>query len=259
MRYDSSLTKVFISYHHRNDQWAKEHLVKMGSVCGCFKDGSVNTGDIADDGRSSQAIREKIRDEYLRDTEVTVLLCGEETKGRKHVDWELKSSMISTRYNSRSGILVIMLPSVDTGNWYTSMSGEKQAIYPDYPAFGGGWFTVDKRSDFESRWPALPTRIIDNLLKPEVQISVVQWDRIANNPQKLKWLIDNAAAAARHNRYDMSRPMRRNNSPLKGNGLASLFVDPPQPPKNGLGTLLAQESRPQENSLAALLSEHLKK
>ena len=95
----------FISYHHDSDQWAKEHLTWMANHYDCFEDMSVNTGDIEDDGRSSEKIRCIIRDQYLRDSEVTILLCGEHTAGRKHVDWEIKSSMIDGAINRKSGVL----------------------------------------------------------------------------------------------------------------------------------------------------------
>ena len=78
--------KVFISYHHANDQWYKEELVRIGENNNIFVDRSVDTGDIPDN-LSDEQIREKIRDEYLRDSTVTILLVGEETKYRKHVDW----------------------------------------------------------------------------------------------------------------------------------------------------------------------------
>lgn len=240
MIYNSDSTKVFISYHHEYDQWAKDYLARISRETGCFEDKSVNTGDIADDGRSSQAIREIIRDEYLRDTEVTVLLCGAKTIGRKHIDWELKSSMINANFNCRSGILIILLPSADTGNYYISMYGEKQAIYPDVPDIPGSWIAIDRKSDFERRWPDLPARVLDNLVKPDVQISVVQWERIVNSPQKLKWLIDNAAVAGRANPYDMSRPMRRRNAPLQTNALSSLLSAGEQPQQNALATLLGE-------------------
>ena len=71
--------KVFISYHHDNDQWAKETLLKCNEENDIFIDGSVDTGDISDD-LSDEEIRKKIRDEYLRDTTVTILLVGTETK-----------------------------------------------------------------------------------------------------------------------------------------------------------------------------------
>jgi len=59
----------------------------------------------------TETIRRKIRDEYLRDSTVTVVLVGKETWKRKHVDWEISSSIRHTQYNPRSGLLGIILPT----------------------------------------------------------------------------------------------------------------------------------------------------
>ena len=104
--------RVFISYHHENDQYYKNYLVNIGSQYKIFLNYSVDTGDISD-YLSDEAIREKIRDEYLRDSTVTIVLVGLETKGRKHVDWEIYSSMIDGKVNKKSGILVANLPSTE--------------------------------------------------------------------------------------------------------------------------------------------------
>ena len=90
--------KVFISYHHERDQNHKNELVKLGDRNGLFVDMSVDTGDISD-YLSDESIREKIRDEYLRDSTVTIVLVGTETKRRKHVDWEIYSSMYDGTVN----------------------------------------------------------------------------------------------------------------------------------------------------------------
>ncbi len=57
--------KVFISYHHHEDQGYKEALVKFGEEWSIFLDRSVDTGDIPD-GWDDERIRRAIRDEYLR-------------------------------------------------------------------------------------------------------------------------------------------------------------------------------------------------
>lgn len=64
-----------------------------------------------DDEEEPQKIREIIRDEYLRDTSVLILLIGAETKNRKYVDWELYSSMRDSPRNGKSGVFVINIPS----------------------------------------------------------------------------------------------------------------------------------------------------
>ena len=123
--------KVFISYHHENDQIYKDRLVRMGKQYEIFIDRSVNTGDISD-RLSPEAIREKIRDEYLRDSTVTIVLVGTETKGRKHVDWEIYSSMIDGKVNKKSGILVVNLPWTESKySIHAPHSGEKETVYPE--------------------------------------------------------------------------------------------------------------------------------
>jgi hypothetical protein len=87
--------KVFISYHHANDQAFKEALLEQIGHHH-FIDASVDTGDISDD-LDDQAIREKIRDDYLADSSVTLLLVGTGTKNRKHVDWSFTPAWLTER------------------------------------------------------------------------------------------------------------------------------------------------------------------
>ena len=174
---------------------------------GCFEDGSVRVGDIDDDDRSSESIRRLIRDEYLLDTEVTILLCGAETRHRKHVDWELKSSMIDGQRNRKSGILVINLP-VAGDTWYVALPDEQSTIYADYT---GELVALRSCAECQKCYPLMPERIIDQLLHAEASVSVVPWKRVANSPDNLRWLVDQTASAGRTNDYDLSRPMRRRN------------------------------------------------
>ncbi|WP_415882610.1 TIR domain-containing protein [Neptuniibacter sp. QD34_54] len=103
--------KVFVSYHHANDQEYREYFEEMFSD---FHDvlipQSVQIGEI-DTGLSDEKIRQIIRDDYLRDSTVTVVLIGSQTWQRKHVDWEIASSIRNTKRNPRSGLLGIILPS----------------------------------------------------------------------------------------------------------------------------------------------------
>lgn len=70
----------------------------------------VEIGDI-DPNLKTETIRQKIRDEYLKDSTVTVVLIGSQTWQRKHIDWEISSSIRDTQNNSRSGLLGIFLPT----------------------------------------------------------------------------------------------------------------------------------------------------
>lgn len=197
--------KVFVSFHHANDQWYKDELVKWGTENNVFIDGSVDMGEIPDNW-DAQHIREYIRDNHLKDTTVTILLVGTETKNRKHIDWELFSSMYDGKVNKKSGILVINLPSVCCQYHTLCTKEEKEAILPNQKT----WISINDRSEFDRRYPYMPARIIDNLLKKGVSISVINWDDLSVD--KLKLLIDKAYYARSNNDYDMSREMRMRNA-----------------------------------------------
>jgi hypothetical protein len=199
--------KVFISYHHGLDAEYKNALVNWNEQHDIFLDGSVEIGEIAD-SLSDDAVRRIIRDDYLRDSTITVVLVGLETKNRKHVDWEIYSSMYNGAVSKQSGILVLTLPSTRC-SYFTAAHGneEKRLIFPDNTS----WVDVTSRGDYESRYPHMPDRIIDNLLAPNVKISVVEWDRATRDPAVFRYLLEATFRDRAECDYDLSRPMRRSN------------------------------------------------
>ncbi len=199
--------KVFISYHHGNDQGYKESLIEWSESNDIFTNASVDTGDISDQ-LSDQSIRQKIRDEYLKDSSVTILLVGTETKKRKHVDWEIYSSMYDGQVNKKSGLLVINLPSTNCSSFTAAHGDEEKAfLYPD-----STWKSITNRADYVAKYPHMPSRIIDNLLKNEAKISVTNWDSITSSSDRLKYLIDLTYINRASSTYDLGAPMRRSNS-----------------------------------------------
>ena len=199
--------KVFISYHHANDQTYKEKLLEMSMLHNIFIDKSVNTEDI-DDSLSSESIRTKIRDEYLIDSTVTIVLVGLETKHRKHIDWELYSSMYDGVINKKSGILVINLPSTSSNNVNAGHGEEEKKIIHSNIT---NW-TSSNRIEYNRKYPYMPERIIDSLLLNKGKISVVSWNLIENSPETLRILIDFTNKDRKNSEYDLSRPMKRRNS-----------------------------------------------
>lgn len=200
--------KVFISYHHANDQEYKVALLDLNKRLGVFIDESVDTADI-DPNLPDETIRIKIRDEYLRDSSVTMLLVGTETAKRKHIDWELYSSMIAGQVNKKSGLVVIQLPSTNPQH-FTAAHGddEKKQLYPEI----GSWCSIDSRSEYERRYPYLPARIIDQLLAKGAKVSVTQWSRLGEDLENLALLIDYAYRDRASCDCDLSRPMKKRDS-----------------------------------------------
>ena len=103
----TSRHKVFVSFH-TEDQVYKERFVKM--LNNHIVDKSVGDGDI-DKNLHPDESRRQIRDDFIADATVTVVLVGCCTWQRMHVDWEIGASLMNTKYNDRCGLLCILLPT----------------------------------------------------------------------------------------------------------------------------------------------------
>ncbi len=100
--------KVFVSYHHANDQSRANHLRDTyGS------DNTLIDRSLADsyDNKTDDEILALIRKDHLKDSTVTIVLIGSETSKRKWVDWEIYSSLRPYGDRSRNGLLGIYLPT----------------------------------------------------------------------------------------------------------------------------------------------------
>ena len=100
--------RVFISFHEEDIEYKERFVRLMGDR---IVDESVDTGNIDDTGLNTEAVHQKIRDEYIRDATVTIVLIGPRTWQRMYVDREIGSSIRETKLNSRCGLLGIILPN----------------------------------------------------------------------------------------------------------------------------------------------------
>ena len=148
--------RVFVSYYHTEDQDYREEFEGLFSdIYDRYVSESVKMGDIDDTTLSTDRIRQIIRDDYLRDSTVTVVLVGAHTWQRKFVDWEIGSSLRHTKYNSRSGLLGILLPTFPchtglSGTLPPALSADIRTIY-----FNGRPISYDYRT--------IPPRLHDNI------------------------------------------------------------------------------------------------
>ena len=127
----TSRHKVFVSYYHEEDQTYSERFEsRFARNSDIMESKSVKIGDI-DPNLPDETVRQKIRDEYIRDATVTVVLVGAHTWQRMYVDREIDSSLRATKYNPRCGLLGILLPT-----------------YPSYPKY---------------HWKTIPPRLYDNI------------------------------------------------------------------------------------------------
>lgn len=83
--------KTFISYHHANEQELKDEIIELGSGDD-FVDKSVSDGDI-DTNLSEETIMRKIREDFIGDSTVVVVLIGEETAQRPFINSEIQAAL----------------------------------------------------------------------------------------------------------------------------------------------------------------------
>lgn len=103
--------KVFVSCDAEHDQ---EYRNNFEQLLGIRNDVLVSQSTpIGDVGQNLQleALHKKIRDDYLGDSNVTVVLIGAETWKFRHVDWEIGFSIRQSVFHPRSGLLGILLPT----------------------------------------------------------------------------------------------------------------------------------------------------
>lgn len=106
--------KVFLSYHHEDqdevDRFVKtfdeHHDVFIARALGCMQDDVVNS-------ENPDYVMQRIRDLYLKDSTVTVVLIGKCTWARRFVDWEIQASLRHGEKTIPNGLLGVKLQSYD--------------------------------------------------------------------------------------------------------------------------------------------------
>ena len=101
--------KVFASYHHEVDEEWKPHFVRM--VDDRIVDKLIYVGEIVDTNSPTADTLCHIREEYISETTVSVVLVSLRTWQRKFVDWEIGAALNDTANNPRCGLLGILLPT----------------------------------------------------------------------------------------------------------------------------------------------------
>lgn len=96
--------RVFISYHHDNDQaWYDRFSTLFNEAYDILTDNSLEREIDSDD---TDYVKRAIREKNITGTSITVVLCGEETWRRRWVDWEIQMTL-----NKQHALLGILLPT----------------------------------------------------------------------------------------------------------------------------------------------------
>ena len=105
--------RCFVSHHKANATAVSTFIDEFSHV---FTAKTVGVSDEDDfiNSDDTEYVMRRIREKYLSNTTVTIVLIGECTKARKYVDWEIASSLRNDPVNGRSGLLGINMRSVGT-------------------------------------------------------------------------------------------------------------------------------------------------
>jgi len=171
--------KCFISYHKADQAEVDAFIKEFDDKHDIFIYRAVREMDQnIVDSTDNDYIMRRIRELYLTDSTVTIVLVGKCTWARKYVDWEVLSSLRNDANNKRSGLLAITLKSC--------------ANYADRK---------------------LPDRVADNVSGKDGDEGYARWKKYPTSASSLEsWIQD--AFDARTNRASLaknSRDRRTNN------------------------------------------------
>ena len=110
---DPTRHKCFISYHQKDEDEVRAFIEKFGDVFIAKVLGVSDEDDFIDSTDTAYVLR-RIRERYLTDSTVTLVMVGKCTWARKYVDWEIAATLRNDPKNKRSGLLGIVLPSASS-------------------------------------------------------------------------------------------------------------------------------------------------
>lgn len=109
--------KVFVSYHHGNDQYFYDGFSHIFSdTYDILRDNSL---DRRIDSDNANYVIRRIRENYITGSSCTFVLCGAATPWRKFVDWEIKATL-----DAQHGLIGVNLPT-------NPLDSEGKYIVPD--------------------------------------------------------------------------------------------------------------------------------
>jgi len=174
---DPTRHKCFISYHHDDQDEVEAFVDTFGDVF-IAKALGVSSDDDFIDSDDKDYVMRRIRELYLKDSTVTMVLLGKCTWSRRFVDWEVASTLRNDPNNKRSGLMAINLPSAPD-------SGKR---LPDRVSDN---ITGGKGTDGYARWWVYPSS----------GASLRSWIDIAfESRTSLGHLVDNARDLFKNNR-----------------------------------------------------------
>lgn len=171
--------KCFLSYHGVDADLVADFVSAYGSVF-IPKVIGLSDEDPLITSTNNDYIMDRIREKYLTDSTVTIVMLGSCTWSRRFVDWEVYSSLRRGKVNRLNGLMAVNLPSI----------GKSDAT-------------------------KLPARVADNLPKKDGTLGYARWYQYPTSANEIKGYIQDAydARATRSNLIKNTRDRKINSSP----------------------------------------------
>ena len=117
MTYAGTRRKVFISHYKGDRAEVDEFITRWATQEGVFIPKVLGAGQNYDsiDSTNTDYVMSQIRQRYLEDSTVTIVLIGSCTHSRRYIDWELKSSLRRGE-DPPNGLIGILLPSQESAH-----------------------------------------------------------------------------------------------------------------------------------------------
>jgi len=144
--------RVFISHYSEDRPEVDEFIDYFANRLGIFTPyvlGANNNDDFID-STNPEYVMSRIREIYLRDSTITIVLIGSCTHSRRYIDWEIKSSLRQGNIYIPNGLIGILLPSQGNtaylpprfeANWTSGHVNcyARYWVYPNSGAVLGEW------------------------------------------------------------------------------------------------------------------------
>ncbi len=178
---DDTRHKCFLSYHSVDADAVADFVTSFGDVF-TPKVIGLSESDPLIGGNNTDYLMDRIREKYLTDSTVTIVLLGKCTWSRRFVDWEVYSSLRRGKANRPNGLMAVNLPSI-------SVSDSSK----------------------------LPPRVDDNLPRTNGPDKYARWYRYPTSANQVKgWVQDAFDARTTRNRLiDNTRARKISSSPCK--------------------------------------------
>ena len=103
--------KAFISYHHDDQSEVDDFIQTFDYERKVFISRALGMSQDIIDSSDTDYVMRRIRELYLTDSTVTIVLIGKCTWARRFVDWEIQASLRHGETVTPNGLLGIVLPS----------------------------------------------------------------------------------------------------------------------------------------------------